>query len=180
MTFLDEFGKAVTKTSQDVAKRAKDIAEKGNLKLQLKEENWRLSEAFSNLGEQYYTLFGENVPEELKVNAEKVQELKRKIAIMEEQLEKLGNEKTCPKCGTRVHAKGQYCSACGEKYPEPEEDEAEEVKFHTCKNCDAQVMDGEHYCTKCGVKQEETQEAPTAEEVADVVEEAEVKESQDN
>lgn len=179
MTILDDFGKALTRTSQDVAKRAKDIAEKGNLKIQLKEEIWKLSEEYSKLGEKYFALFGENVPAELREEAAKVEELKRKINILEEHLSKLGNEKQCPNCGTRMSAKGPYCSACGEKYPEPEEteEEAEEVEFHACGGCGNQVMEGEAYCTKCGMKQEDKQEVPKEEEVADVVEEPEVKEA---
>lgn len=181
MTILDDFGKALTKTSQDVAKKAKDMAEKGNLKLQLKEEKWKLTGEYTNLGEKYFAMFGENVPAELREEAAKVEEIKRKITILEEHLSKLGNEKTCPNCGSNVPEQGQYCSACGTKYPEPQEAEAEaeEVEFHTCKGCGAQVMKEEAYCTKCGEKQDEKQEVPAEEEVVDVVEEPEVKETQE-
>jgi len=169
MAFLDDLGKVVTKTSQDVAKKAKDMAEKGNIKLQLKEEKWRLHEAYAQLGEKYHEIYGENAPEEVKEMAEAVETLKRKITILEEQRAKIKAEKSCSNCGTKMVAKGNFCTACGEAYPE-ETEEAEEVSFHDCRGCGAQVMEEESFCAKCGVKQEDKKEVPKDEEVVEEVE----------
>lgn len=176
MAFLDEFGKKITKTSQSVAKKAKDAAEIGNLKLQIKEEERALRGIYAELGEKYYVLHSEDPEAAMAETVEKASTAKRKIGILEDHIAKIENERICPNCSSKLPDAGMFCPACGEKYPEQEteEEDAAAVEFHTCRTCGAQVLENEVFCTKCGVKQEEGVEVPKEEEVADVVEEPEV------
>ncbi len=173
MAFLDDFGKKLTKTSQSMAKKAKDVAEVSNLKLQIKDEERKMKSEFAELGERYYALHSESPQQELADGVEKVQEIKRKITILEGRIAEIENERVCPSCGIKLPEKGQFCPACGTRYPQQEEETGEEaaVEFHTCKNCGAQVMDQEAFCTKCGAKQENVSEVPPEGEIDDVVEE---------
>ena len=173
MAFLDDFGRKLTKTSQSMAKKAKDVAEVSNLKLQIKDEERKMRSEFAELGERYYALYSESPQAELADGVERVQEIKQKITILEARIAEIENERVCPSCGTKLPEKGQFCPACGTRYPQQEEETGEEaaVEFHTCKNCGAQVMDQESFCTKCGAKQENVTEVPPEEEIDDVVEE---------
>lgn len=173
MAFLDDFGKKLTKTSQSMAKKAKDVAEVSNLKLQIKDEERKMKSEFTELGERYYALHSESPQGELVDGVERVQEIKRKITILEGRIAEIENERVCPSCGIKLPEKGQFCPACGTRYPQQEEETGEEaaVEFHTCKNCGAQVMDQEAFCTKCGAKQENVSEVPPEGEIDDVVEE---------
>lgn len=155
MTFLDEFGKKFTRTSQTMAKKAKDVAEVSNLKLQIKEEERRLRGRFSELGQQYYALHSEDAQEELCENVERVNEIRHRIALLEERIHQIENERLCPACGTKLPENGQFCTACGAKYPEKERLEEAAVEYRSCIACGAPVLSGAKYCTKCGAKQTE-------------------------
>ncbi len=153
--FLDEFGKKFTKTSQTMAKKAKDVAEISNLKLQIKEEERRLRGCFAQLGQQYFALHSEDAQEELLENVEKVHEGKRKIALLQERIYQIEHEKSCPNCGARMPANGQFCTVCGTRYPEQKALEEEvAVEYKTCVKCKAQILSEDRYCTKCGAKQD--------------------------
>lgn len=178
MAFLDEFGKKFTKTSQSMAKKAKEVAEVSNLKLQIKDEERALRGNFAELGEKYYALHSEDAQAELAESVEKVMAGKRKISLLEERIAQIENERVCPNCSTKLPEKGMFCPACGTKYPEAEEEEEAAVDYHTCAKCGAQVMENESFCTKCGAKQEETIQVPTEDEIADVVEEESAKEEE--
>lgn len=154
MAFFDEFGKKFTRTSQTMAKKAKDVAEVSNLRLQIKEEERRLKGRFSELGQQYYALHSEDVEEELRGNVEKVSEIRHRIGLLEERIHQIENERICPECGTRLPENGQFCTACGVKYPEKESPEEAVVEYRSCTKCGSLVFSGALYCTKCGAKQE--------------------------
>lgn len=154
MAFLDEFGKKFTKTSQTVAKKAKDVAEISNLKLQIKEEERRLKGRFAELGQQYYALHSEDAQAELSENVEKVNEMKRRIALLEERIHRIEHERICPNCGMRMPENGQFCTACGTKYLEKEgEEEEAAVEYRCCVSCGEPILTDALYCTKCGAKQ---------------------------
>lgn len=170
MAFLDEFGKKFTQTSQSVAKKAKDVAEVSNLKLQIRDEERKLKGCFSELGEQYYALYSEDAPEELKKSIERVDDVKKKIALIEERIHKIENQRVCPECGMKLPENGQYCTSCGAKYPE-KEDETEEaaVEYISCAKCGAQILTDALYCTKCGAKQDPKMKEVFPEECVDEV-----------
>lgn len=155
MAFLDEFGKRFTKTSQTMAKKAKDMAEISNLKLQIKEEERRLRSHFAELGQQYYALHSDDAQGELLENVEKVHEGRRRIALLQERIHQIEHERTCPNCGARMPENGQFCTICGTRYPEQEALEEEvAVEYKSCVKCKAQILADDLYCTKCGAKQE--------------------------
>ena len=94
MAFLDELGKTLTKTSQKisqtgqtVAKKAKDMAEVSNLKLQMKEEERQLRGIYEEIGEKYCDLYGECPEEVLKEEIQRVTEAKVKIQALKENTE---------------------------------------------------------------------------------------------
>lgn len=177
MAFFEDFGKKFAKTSQSVAKKAKDVAEVGNLKLQIKEEERRIKGEFAELGQQYYALHCEDAPEELQELVNRVTEVKKRISMLEEQIHRIEHERSCPECGTRMPEDGQYCISCGKRYPEDkaEELEAAVVEYKTCQECGAHILTDAVFCTKCGTKQEEQgPKVPSEEEIVDTVEEPEV------
>lgn len=176
MAFLDELGKTLTKTSQKisqtgqtVAKKAKDMAEVSNLKLQVKEEERQLRGIYEEIGEKYCDLYGECPEEVLKEEIQRVTEAKVKIQALKENIAKFDNGRVCQNCSAKLPEKGQFCPACGMKYPEPEPGNEEE--WEDAIDVDAVVEDVKENTE--AEEEPETEEKPASEAEAETEEKAE-------
>ena len=56
-------------------------------------------------------------------------------------------EKVCPKCGNEMKGDAKFCSKCGEKYEESEQNN-QQLSF--CPNCGKQVKINARFCPACG------------------------------
>ena len=73
MAFFDELSKKLSGVSRVAVRKAKEVTDIGSLKLQIADENRKLSKIYENLGREYYDKFQDDAAEEL---AELVSQIK--------------------------------------------------------------------------------------------------------
>ncbi len=66
---------------------------------------------------------------------------------------RMPERKVCPVCGKENELDSLFCSACGSKFEEPEEQPAEpEPQIDVCPTCGYSLSGTETFCPKCGTK----------------------------
>lgn len=71
-----------------------------------------------------------DLSEEIAKTVEEITELKQNLAIVNEQIASIKNQKICPECENTVPKESLFCNLCGYKFeiePEPVEETAEET-----------------------------------------------------
>jgi uncharacterized membrane protein YvbJ len=153
MAFFEDIGKKVSQTGQDAIKKTKIMAETSKINSQISAEKRSISENYSQLGEKYFELFGENPDENLAVFITAIKEAQLKIEDFEEQINKLRGIECCPSCGAEIKDGALFCTGCGAKL-EPSPPPAAVPSVKVCTNCGSQLADGVLFCSTCGTKAE--------------------------
>lgn len=68
-----------------------------------------------------------DLAEDIAAVVSEITELKNSLAIVEERIADINNQKICPECGGKVTKESAFCNTCGHKFEEPVEAEAAEV-----------------------------------------------------
>jgi formylmethanofuran dehydrogenase subunit E len=93
---------------QEVVKKAKEVTENVKLNNQIREEENKMREAFTEIGELYYE-------EHNEIQEDKYVEAFKTIELAKEKIIQLKGIRTCENCGADVSKDAVYCSKCGEK-----------------------------------------------------------------
>lgn len=152
MAFLDELGKKISVTSQNVVQKAKGMADISGLKGQISDEEKKIERYYQNLGRMYYETCGkEPLPElagltgMIDGSIERIEKIREEIAAIE-------NITTCPVCGAVIEPGMMFCVGCGTRVGEQPQAPAPGTKV--CPNCGSRISESALFCTKCGTKQE--------------------------
>jgi len=133
MDFLNKAKEKITKTSSDVAKKAKDITGLAKLNSQVSANENTIKATYTEIGKYVYENQREDAPAEI---AEWIAEIDAAMAEIDglkaEILKMKGNVK-CESCGKEVAESFPFCPYCGNKMPEPvveviDEEEIKEVQ----------------------------------------------------
>ena len=154
MSFYDDMRGKVAQTSQAVAQKANNFAEKTRLNDTISNAENQIRELYEKIGYQVYTTYGNEGVPEVPGTAEFIQQIQglhQTIETCKAQIESLSS--VCPRCGAPVTKEAAFCSACGQKlHVDEEEKPAEEVENMFCFNCGATVAADSIFCTNCGQK----------------------------
>lgn len=133
MDFLNKAKEKITKTSSDVAKKAKDLTGLAKLNNQVSANENTIKATYTEIGKYVYENQREDAPAEI---AEWIAEIDAAMAEIEtikaEILKMKGNVK-CENCEKEVADSYPFCPYCGNKMPEPvveviDEEEIKEVQ----------------------------------------------------
>lgn len=92
MAFFDELSKKLSSVSRVAVRKAKEVTDIGSLKLQIADENRRLSKIYENLGREYYDKFQDEAAEELAELVRQVKESTDKIAGLQDEISRVEAE----------------------------------------------------------------------------------------
>lgn len=116
MPFLGNIGKAFSDFTQDIANQTKTLADTTKLNQQVREEQSKLDNLYTQLGYQYYQRLraeGQVPPEadsflfaSIGASIEAIDTLNKKIAMAD-------GTQFCSKCGAAIKPGGKFCPACG-------------------------------------------------------------------
>ncbi len=137
MAFINDFGKKISKSSQDAYTKTK-------LGVKLSEEEKHLNSLYLELGKTFYNWTKENNYSE-SFN-QQVNQIDRQISTMEElsvELDKIKGLMKCPVCNISIPINSSFCIHCGNKIEYPE---------NLCKNCGATLTNNAAFCVVCGAK----------------------------
>ena len=132
MDFFDKVGEAITSTSKDVVKKAKDLAETTNLNVQISSQEKIINTAYTEIGKVYYEEHKNEADELYIAQFDTIKEASDKIAQLKADLTKIKGVKFCASCGTELREDAAFCSGCGAKV----EEETEEVEAEVVAEAD--------------------------------------------
>lgn len=151
MAFFNDLGKKISQTSQDVIRKTKDASEIHKLDNLISDENKKITWIFREIGEKYYQLYATQHEECFDDYILRIEECKRKIEQLKEQINKIKAIKICPQCGKEISESARFCDSCGFKTEDAAETEKEENK-NVCPQCRSAVEDTAVFCENCGAK----------------------------
>jgi DNA-directed RNA polymerase subunit RPC12/RpoP len=140
---FSKFGKTIVDGTQKTAKQVSLAAEIDSLETKVKK-------LYLELGDKYYSIFGESPAEELVPYCDEIRRAKNDIAEKKKTMSELSGKKTCPYCGAPIDTTTIFCSACGKKVTG--EEAAAQAPARLCPKCGAETAEGAAYCNHCGEK----------------------------
>lgn len=144
MDFFNRAKEKLTKTSSDVAKKAKDLTEIAKLTSQVSTNESTVKATYAEIGKYVYENLREDAPEEIAAKMTAIDEAKAEIERLKAEILKLKGSQKCLNCGNEVTGEVAFCPSCGHKMPEPvveviDEDEVKEVAEETAEKAEEAV-----------------------------------------
>ena len=122
-----------------------------NIAESLEERVKREKEAlYYKIGERFYEEYGERIED----SPESFKTLLMDVKKLEDELDakaKSQSLRKCPTCGEYVEANAAFCTMCGFKLPEVEEEEVE-ASGNVCPRCGEKIEGNTAFCINCGCK----------------------------
>ena len=92
MAFFDELSKKLSGVSRVAVRKAKEVTDIGSLKLQIADENRKLSKIYENLGREYYDRFQNEAAEELSGLVKQIKDSTDKVAALQDEISRVEAE----------------------------------------------------------------------------------------
>ena len=92
MAFFDELSKKLSGVSRVAVRKAKEVTDIGSLKLQIADENRKLSKIYENLGREYFDRFQDEAAEELSGLVKQIKDSTDKIAALQDEISRVEAE----------------------------------------------------------------------------------------
>ena len=92
MAFFDELSKKLSGVSRVAVRKAKEVTDIGSLKLQIADENRKLSKIYENLGREYYDRFQDEAAEELSGLVKQIKDSTDKVAALQDEISRVEAE----------------------------------------------------------------------------------------
>ncbi|MBE6845835.1 MAG: zinc ribbon domain-containing protein [Ruminococcus sp.] len=137
MSIVSDFGKKVSNKTKEISQKAKVMSETNSLNNIIKGEECKIDFQYKTIGKLYYEKYGENPSDEFKEAIETINASKEKIEETKQEITKIRSRFNCPNCGEAFKNDALFCSKCGAKLPEREEEKPK-------------IPDGAQKCEKCG------------------------------
>lgn len=157
MSVFDDIGNKVNELSSSAVEKSRIASEVMNLKSSISEEEKKIKNIYSQIGEIYYTKKGD-AQNELEQLCLDVDECHHKIAHYKKQILIVKKVVECPTCGHENPETAAFCLKCGTKLIATIDDGKH------CRNCGAPLTEDQLFCTRCGTKVELHEEEPIEEE----------------
>ncbi len=132
----------VNKTISDAGQRTRDVADIASLNNKINENNRRIKQLYTEIGEAYYNAHSEDADSSVLETVTEVHELKAQNEEWNDQIQKLRGFIKCPNCGEYVPDNTPYCTSCGHRLL------ADDVVV--CPSCGKVLEKGMPFCQYCG------------------------------
>lgn len=144
MDFFNKAKEKLTKTSNDVAQKAKELAEIAKLNSQVASNESVIKATYAEIGKYVYENLKEDAPAEIAEKMATIDTALADIANLKAEILKLKGSQKCPQCESEVAQGVAFCPNCGNKMPEPvvdvvEEGEVKEVVEETAECAEEKV-----------------------------------------
>lgn len=119
MDFFNKAKEKIAKTSGDVAKKAKDLAEVSKLNGQINANENSIKALYTEIGQYVFENLREDAPAEIAEKMNAIDKAREEIASWKNEVMKLKGIQKCAQCGGEVDKDVAFCPSCGAKMPEP-------------------------------------------------------------
>lgn len=146
MDFFNKAKEKIAKTSGEVAKKAKDLAEVTKLNGQINSNENSIKALYTEIGQYVFENLREDAPAEIAEKMNAIEKAREEIASWKAEVMKLKGVQKCPQCGGEVDKDVAFCASCGAKMPEPvvevvDEGEVKEVVEEAAEAVEEAVED---------------------------------------
>lgn len=148
MNFMDNMGKKLKQSGQNVFDKAKNMTELSSVENVLSKEEIGLNKLYAELGERFFKAMNTPYPEEYADVCEKIAAASERLEKFQKEKNRLKNVVVCPSCGTECPQGSAFCSGCGSPLPAPVA--ALGMKF--CVGCGKEIPEEAVFCRFCGTK----------------------------
>lgn len=169
MAFFNEFKEKFNKAAQSVSNKTRESVEMTRLIGESRSVSGELTTLYEQIGRIYVDSQGTDT-EAMAALCARVEELKTRLDVLEQQRMQLKNQNRCPACGAVMGKDARFCSSCGRRMPEivtPAPQAPENADIIYCPECGAMRKEGDAFCEVCGhnyeaASEEAAPEAPKA------------------
>ena len=156
MAFFKDLGQKISSKSKELSQKARVMSEMSSLNNIIRNEESRIDFQYREIGRKYFEKYGDDPAEEFKEAFEQIHECRQKIEQTQEEITKLKSRFNCPNCGAPFKHGSIYCSKCGTKLPEIEENTKNDIPegAQKCPKCNNILKADALFCNECGTKLE--------------------------
>lgn len=165
MGFFDDLSKKVSDMGQKTLQKTREVSDTVKLNSQISDEEKRINNTYCEIGKLYFQKHPNDAEEEFLDMFQVVRDAEQKIKEYQEQIQNIKGVERCPQCGAEVPRGNAFCSCCGAKITQQQNEEA----TPKCANCGNEIKPGMRFCTACGAPVEQ-QTAATEDATTDTVE----------
>ena len=152
MSCFEKIGNTITNKSKELARKAKTVSETSSLNNIIRTEERKIDTHYKMMGKIYYEKFGNSPDEEFLSSVEAINMSMAKIEETKNEITKIKNRNCCPVCGAHFKIDAIFCSKCGTKVRDEQQDKNEQA--YKCRNCGHMLESGALFCDICGAKAE--------------------------
>ena len=143
MDFINKAKDKITKTSTDVAKRAKDLTDMAKYTSQITNNENTIKVTYTEIGKYAYENLRDQFPADINEKAAVVDAAMAEIDDLKKEILKLKGNVKCEQCEREVPDNFPFCPYCGQKMPEPvvdiiDEEEVKEVEIEEAQEEEAE------------------------------------------
>lgn len=157
MAFFNEIKNKVVDTTQSAVKATKEMAEVSRLNSQISEEQRKIWNLHSQIGQMYFEKYGAEAEPPFDEMCTAIITANEQIAKLQNDIRTVKGLKRCPNCNADIPLTAAFCASCGAAAaaPEPSQAVSAVVEKRVCTHCGAELENGASFCSTCGQKQGE-------------------------
>lgn len=142
---------AIDKGVKSVSDSSKKMAEKSKLKREISQNQAEINKFVNQLGQKCFELNKDDPSDEYAELIYGIKEKQERIKELDQEIKRIDERATCPKCGKVVEKGTKFCIECGENveglFNEPK---TEQPVMKVCTKCGANLSEDQKFCEKCG------------------------------
>lgn len=154
MALLDNIGKKITATTQNVVRGTKDLTDIARLNSLISDEQKQVTNLYAQIGKLYYETAEYDPDSALGKLCLAITASNDRIAKYDEDIRTIKGSRRCPQCGENVPLSSGFCGICGAKMEDAQNDSQSVPAKRFCTGCGEEISDGMVFCTSCGQKVE--------------------------
>lgn len=156
MAFMDMIGKKIAQTGQETVQKTKNMAESVKLSSMVTDEEKKIRQLFSEIGEMYYQIHRSDPENTFTPYIMQIVEAEERVSAYSERIKQLKGIAKCPNCGGEVPDDVPFCNTCGAQMLQSGMSISEETV--ACPECGALQAKETVFCMNCGSRMEKNQE----------------------
>lgn len=152
MAFFEQLGKKITDAGQGVAQQTKNLADIAKLNSAISEKEKRIEQLYYDIGVAFFNAHKNDTVAENGGMIGEINTLMSEIEQCRENIKQIKGVIKCSNCGAEIPINSTFCSACGAKTSQCDNETPVENEEKVCPSCGAAVPEGNLFCTQCGTK----------------------------
>ena len=112
---IDDIGRALKDTGRKTIKKSSILIDSSRINILISSKKNKIDDIYKELGRSYYKKYKKNLSKDspFKKYFTDIDNLKKEIKELEQELLSVKDEKQCPHCGRFIDKGSNFCNKCG-------------------------------------------------------------------